>query len=241
MATYAISDLHGRMDLLREVLSFLKLDDKVYCLGDCGDRGPDSWEVIKTIASDKRFIYMKGNHEDLLYWAIHDYVHHDCCRDHAFWLLIQNGGLGTFESWQEDGEKAGWLSYLNHLPEHLVYTNKDGIEIHLTHAGFTPTRKDMDLTGKDLLWDRDHVFNRFEDFTKDIVIVHGHTPIPHIERDLRLVNEEFEPWEHGAFWYCNGHKCCIDTGAYRKGETVLLDLDTFDEHIFQVENPELIF
>ena len=33
MATYACSDLHGRLDLLEQVQSFLKPDDKVYFLG----------------------------------------------------------------------------------------------------------------------------------------------------------------------------------------------------------------
>ena len=40
MATYAISDLHGRMDLFRQVKEFLQPEDVVYVLGDCGDRGP---------------------------------------------------------------------------------------------------------------------------------------------------------------------------------------------------------
>ena len=41
-------------------------------------------------------------------------------------------------------------------------------------------------------------------------------------------------YENGAFWYCNNHKVNIDTGAYASGSIVLLDLDTFDEHIFSV-------
>lgn len=41
MATYACSDLHGRLDLLEQIQSFLKSDDRVYFLGDAGDRGPD--------------------------------------------------------------------------------------------------------------------------------------------------------------------------------------------------------
>lgn len=41
-------------------------------------------------------------------------------------------------------------------------------------------------------------------------------------------------YEDGAFWYCNNHKVNIDCGAFFTGKTVLLDLDTFDEHIFSI-------
>lgn len=36
MSVYAISDLHGMLYLYQEVKKFLKPEDKVYCLGDCG-------------------------------------------------------------------------------------------------------------------------------------------------------------------------------------------------------------
>ena len=38
MATYACSDLHGRLDLLKQIQDFLQPDDTVYFLGDAGDR-----------------------------------------------------------------------------------------------------------------------------------------------------------------------------------------------------------
>ena len=34
MATYACSDLHGRLDLLKQIQDFLQPDDTVYFLGD---------------------------------------------------------------------------------------------------------------------------------------------------------------------------------------------------------------
>ena len=74
MATYACSDLHGRLDLLKQIQDFLQPDDTVYFLGDAGDRGPNPWETIKAVAQDKRFIYLKGNHEDMLVKAMEDEV-----------------------------------------------------------------------------------------------------------------------------------------------------------------------
>lgn len=52
MSVYAVSDLHGMFNLYKQIKNFLKPEDKVYCLGDCGDRGPASWETIHAVASD---------------------------------------------------------------------------------------------------------------------------------------------------------------------------------------------
>ena len=77
MATYACSDLHGMMPLYKQIKNFLSPNDKVYYLGDAGDRGPNSWELIKTILADDQFVYIKGNHEDMLVKAMYDYVKYD--------------------------------------------------------------------------------------------------------------------------------------------------------------------
>ena len=47
MSTYAFSDIHGNMALFKTIQEFLKDDDICYCLGDCADRGPDGWAIIK--------------------------------------------------------------------------------------------------------------------------------------------------------------------------------------------------
>lgn len=73
MATYACSDLHGQKDLLIQIQKFLQPDDVVFFLGDAADRGPYGWEMIKMIAQDKRFISIKGNHEDMLIKAARSY------------------------------------------------------------------------------------------------------------------------------------------------------------------------
>lgn len=45
MSVYAVSDLHGMYELYQKISDFLKPEDKVYCLGDCGDRGPRSRQI----------------------------------------------------------------------------------------------------------------------------------------------------------------------------------------------------
>lgn len=233
MSVYAVSDLHGMFNLYKQIKNFLKPEDKVYCLGDCGDRGPASWETIHTVASDPQFIYIKGNHEDMLVKAIDEYAKYESY-GRAFDLLAANGGGNTFEMWLACGAKLGWKKYLKELPTYAEYKNKDGIKIMLCHAGFTPGY-DMPVEA-DLLWDRDHFYD--DSLEDNAICVHGHTPIPlMIERCPDLIKwfgASESSYEDGAFWYCNNHKVNIDCGAFFTGKTVLLDLDTFDEHIFSI-------
>ena len=95
MATYAISDLHGRMDLFRQVKEFLQPEDVVYVLGDCGDRGPAGWELIKTVYEDPQFIYLMGNHEDMLVDAMRSvFTAMDIIRENHYSLLGQEISRG---------------------------------------------------------------------------------------------------------------------------------------------------
>lgn len=228
MSIYACSDLHGRYDLYLQIKHFLQPEDKVYFLGDAGDRGPDSWKLIKTILQDDQFIYIKGNHEDMLVDAMRDFIQ-DGSMDYAHYLLCNNGGANTFEEWSLENNLEGWYHTIKRLPIHAEYDNEQGFHLILTHAGFTPNKYTMPEE-EDILWDRHHIYDEWPaDCASTVLIIHGHTPIPHLAKRLEM---SYEP---GAFWYCNDHKVCIDTGAYATNYTCLLDLDTFDEHIFQIE------
>lgn len=233
MATYACSDLHGRLDLLKQIQSFLKPEDKVYYLGDAGDRGPEPWKTIKEIAADNRFIYIKGNHEDMLVKAMEDYIKYEHIGQ-AFALLAQNGGEETFLQWNQEEQKTGWYSYLRKLPTYFIYTNPQGCKIYLSHAGFNPMQDDAIPNDDDLLWDREHFLVREPKFNSNELVVHGHTPIPTLFARTHWDNEKFQ-WMGEAYWYANDHKVDLDCGSVVTGRTVLLDLDTFDEQIFIVE------
>ena len=65
MSVYALSDLHGNLNIWKKIKEFLKPEDKVYFLGDAADRGDYGWEIIKEIIKDNRFIYIKGNHQNM--------------------------------------------------------------------------------------------------------------------------------------------------------------------------------
>ena len=225
MKTYACSDLHGHKNLYDQIRQFIQPDDVVYFLGDAGDRGPQSWETIKAIASDPNFIYLKGNHEDMLANAMHEQIVYDM-PDYWTRALISNGGEDTINDWLADNSNREWINHLFGLDDYVVYTTKDGKTIFLTHAGFTPEHN-KELPREDILiWDRQHINDKWNDGFDNVYVVHGHTPI----QNFKNFNGEIEP-----LVYCGGHKICIDAGTYVSKAAILLDLDTFESHVFKIK------
>ena len=236
MSVYCCSDLHGRYDLYVEIKKFLKPEDKVYFLGDATDRGPDSWKLFKAIISDPQWIFICGNHEELLARAIDEYC--DTVNSGSWWSLADNGGAETFEDWVSDGAWQEWSGVIRKLPYYEEYINNDNWTIIMTHAGFTPTigedGKMIKPTRRECLWNRDHFCDSW-DFVNfdDTLIIHGHTPIPF---QLYTEREKIDNWnDPGVLYYCNDRKINLDCGAVWINATVLLDLDTLEEYVFQFE------
>lgn len=231
MAIYACSDFHGMLHFYDAIKEELKPEDKVYFLGDAGDRGPHPWETIKKVLSDPQFIYIKGNHEFMLHSVLTDYFSEDRIDSASMQLLVSNGGEETFDQAIRDPDVRSYISKLKNLPTLEKYVNTNNEVIYLSHAGFTPW-KDRNLSAVDLLWDRDHYFDAYlPEECEDCIIIHGHTPVPYLLDDIDPRHEitEIEP---GAFWYDVGRKCCIDCGAVFTGYCTLLNLDTWDEEVF---------
>lgn len=228
MAVYACADLHGRYDLYEKIKAFIKPDDTVFFLGDAGDRGPQSWETIKAIYNDPQFIYLKGNHEDMLVKAGEEYIG---LRDGSMNRrnLERNGGRDTFDDMIKEPNFTSWINYIRNLSKIDVYHSEAlNLEFVMTHAGFTPGTGDMDF-----LWNRDHFFDNWPTWNEDfnnVIIIHGHTPIG-LMNEVVLDAYGYKEDEPGAFWYCDNHKVNLDVGAVWNDYTVLLNLDTLDEEI----------
>ena len=229
MSTYACADLHGCWNLWEQIKKFCKEDDTIYILGDCIDRGPDGFGILQDVLNDPRVIMLCGNHEDMMAEGLSEERDWGT-GDHFMWMWFNNGGYITYDSWQEAGRDFGWIEKIRALPTHATYTNKDGIKILMSHSGVVPKAGwELGDCGREaLLWDRNCIRAKHWHRADNEVVVHGHTPIdlmPQFDgKDI-----EIEP---GAFWYCDDHRINIDTGACWNDDTVLLDLDTFDEHIF---------
>lgn len=230
MATYAFSDLHGNLDLYKQIKEYVESKDTLYCLGDCGDRGNEPWKTIKEVAKDPQIFYIKGNHEDMLVKAAREVLNpNDMDWGYKYqYMLANNGGMETLEQLLKEPHPEVWVKHLASLPSYIIYTNTTGQDIFLSHAGcsFWADEPDKIPEVKDLLWDRLHFYDNCRLLGSKIV-VHGHTPIKY------LASEIGEQVTIGALRYADGKKYCIDAGTYRSGRAILFNLDTFESIEFK--------
>lgn len=225
---YAIADIHGMYDIYTQVCDMLESDDVVYFLGDAGDRGYDCFRCVKEIYENPQWIYIKGNHEDLMIKGLREQMYHGLKGTEDFQLWHYNGGGATFYDWVDDGEDWTWVERLDSLPVLLEYTNPKGITFHMSHAGYTCGHKD-EMWDDELVWSRSHFADSWdEEFYPNDICIHGHTPIEYLVRKLNWLEKGTKSYYVGqpeARSYCNGHKICIDNGVFYTKSTVLYDLD----------------
>ncbi len=220
LRVYAIGDIHGRLDLLNQLLSLINTDvaqfpaiRPVYVfLGDYIDRGHWSRETIDRLiehAHEHESVFLKGNHESIAISCLSDRTMIDQ------WLRL--GGMETLSSYgvapdlfANRKQAAGTqLAFHNALPQshfrflrNLRESFASG-DFFFVHAGVKP---DVDLahqTEKDLLWIRHEFLLSSRDFGK--IIIHGHTPTSEIELRSNRIN--------------------IDTGAFATGRLTCLVIE----------------
>ena len=224
--TYCCSDLHGCLTLYNKICERLDPSDKVYFLGDAGDRGPQSWETVKAIASNPQWIYLCGNHEDMLVNAASEKLNLEYFDDDVVELLYYNGGYETLDGLLTSLYPEAWTERLGLLPNYEEYINAKGQVMCLSHAGFSPSNQTPGM--HDLIWDRSHFHDQWTGADNQFII-HGHTPTLYLAQELGVKCPE------GALRYADGHKIDIDCGSFATHKTVLLDLDTLEEIIIQEE------
>ena len=149
---YVVADVHGIYPLWRQVIDSLDETDTLYLLGDAADRGPDGWKIIKEALTDPRVVYIRGNHDQMLL----DAWRSEWC-DTQMWFW--NGGYETYNDVIMDNDHNIYLSQLARTKLYHCYVNKEGKNIHLSHAGFTLMENDETPRVEELLWDRDHIID----------------------------------------------------------------------------------
>jgi len=91
---FAIGDIHGRIDALKEVLQASNFDydnDKLIVLGDVVDGGINTATVIDELIKIKNLVLILGNHD---LWFI-DYI----CNDKIPVEWVNQGGANTLNSY----------------------------------------------------------------------------------------------------------------------------------------------
>ena len=233
MRLYAVGDVHGRLDLLRDMHARIGADlaarpcrafHVVHC-GDYIDRGPDSRGVIAQLAefcADGDAVCLAGNH-DLFLWSFL----HDPAAVGDVWL--SNGGEETLASWGvesigsrgplpfaairdaldaalSDEERAFFAALEDSLCERWG-------DFLFVHAGVRP---DLPLERQrrvDLFTIREPFLSHEGDF--GLVVVHGHTisAEPAIRRN----------------------RVGIDTGAWRSGRLTCFVVDGAEKGFLEPE------
>ena len=238
MSVWTFSDTHGNRTLFDSLMEKIGPDDTAFFLGDAIDRGPDGWAIFKQIMDDPRITFICGNHEDMMIDALRTFPEIRWSRAMDAWCW--NGNEPTLQAIENDDPDTvkDYLLRARNLPIFQTYTNPSGDIFWLSHAGCNYTENLSSLTREDLIWDRSHFISNkwFHDDPDNLYIVHGHTPIPILLEELSMYHDdiprdgEIAP---GAYYYAGGHKIDIDCGAHFTDCTVLLNLDTFDEEVFQ--------
>lgn len=206
MITFAIGDVHGRLDLLELAVAEIDTvgrDKRVILLGDYVDRGPDSADVINFLMKlDNSYTCLMGNHEELMLDAL---VSSKDTYAHRVWYA--NGGLQTMESY------AGPVptDHIEWIQERPYFIN-DGKRFFV-HAGIDPRQPLHNQNLSTLTWIRE-VFLDAEELP--IHVVHGHT---HTHRNKQTAIPENLP-----------HRTNLDTCAYHTG---FLSVGVFEDHQIQ--------
>jgi serine/threonine protein phosphatase 1 len=189
---YAIGDVHGRLDLLKELGEKITADlagadyDQALTvfLGDYIDRGPDSASVISQLSQGDfptPIIALRGNHEQMLLSFLEDESVLDSWRR---W-----GGVETLQSFDIDVKDAmrgtGFKTVQDELNARLPIDDLQFIadmrshymvgDYFFCHAGVRPGIALNQQHHHDLLWIRDEFLGSDTDYGK--IIVHGHTPV----------------------------------------------------------------
>ena len=238
MAVYAVADLHGMYELYEKICAKLKPEDKVIFLGDAGDRGPEGWRLIRAILDNPQWIYLKGNHEDMLVNAIDELCAFDeGLYGYAYLLSSSNGGSQTVEDCIQDNEGLDVIERLRALPLVYHYYSPSGVEYWCTHAGYTPindTYSPPKETQK-LLWDRNHLYDTNIPYRKNFYIIHGHTPVEY-SHNYAFDGDFMDRKYNSPYLYGNGMKIDIDAGAFYTHQTFLFNLDEFSFEVIGNED-----
>jgi serine/threonine protein phosphatase 1 len=216
---YVIGDIHGRLDLLDQMIAYIEQDARVYgkncltvTLGDYIDRGPDSRGVLDRLANNPfpgPYVALKGNHEDLLERFLQDPSSGERWRSLGGLETLNSFGvpvapLMVGRNYEQAAEQLRAALSLEH--EKFLASLKMSLTVgqyFMCHAGVRPGVPLESQRVEDLLWIRDEFRNSPADFGK--IVVHGHTPVQEPESLPNRIN--------------------IDTGAFATGRLMCVVLE----------------
>jgi len=231
---YAVGDIHGRLDLLEQLLG--KIHDDIASrksrkillvfVGDLIDRGPDSAQVVERLRTYEhpgvQAIFLLGNHEEVLLRILGgeaDLI--------TKWRSF--GGRECLTSYGVDARKLASMSEEDALAVVRGAIPKEHVEFLETfddscrfgdylfvHAGIRPGVEIDQQRQTDLRWIREQFL--FDETDHGFIVVHGHTIRPQVE--------------------VRSNRIGIDTGAYRTGVLTALAIEGSDSWLLDTRTVE---
>lgn len=190
---YAIGDIHGRLDLLKQIHDLLNHDitrssaDEIVVvyLGDYIDRGLESRQVIDWLIDHpmpaSRTVHLMGNHEQSLLRFLGDVSIGPSWMQYGGRETLHSYGIALERSIPSMTERLRRAQ--GELQQRLPERQRDFLEMleswHVedeylfVHAGVRPGVKLEDQRLSDLLWIREEFLNSGADHGH--IVVHGHT------------------------------------------------------------------
>ncbi|WP_244273361.1 metallophosphoesterase family protein [Pseudovibrio sp. POLY-S9] len=236
---YATGDIHGRLDLLevmgKAIESDLKnrpiTDPVSIFLGDYIDRGPDSQGVIDFLVDHHhrtpRQVCLKGNHEASLLEFLQDAGTLYHWEDLGGTETLLSYGLSIHDLMGSAGAESVQTIFKENLSK-LHETFFESLPLHyqcgdylFVHAGIRPDVPLEDQRAEELMWIRGPFLDFQEDF--GVFVVHGHTPVEHIDRRSNRLDVDTEAYASGRL------TCAVLEGTDMKFITATTDgWDLFD-------------
>ena len=218
---YVVGDVHGRLDLLDELLDEIHRDIAqrpaakilLVFLGDLIDRGPKSAQVVERLRKYRRegvrTVFLLGNHEEVMLRILKGEAEHV-----PSWLRF--GGAQCLESYGTDPRPIAAASHEVALSTIRAAVPGSHVEFLkgfadtcrfgdylFVHAGIRPGVPLDRQSQSDLRWIREPFLA--DEADHGFVVVHGHTISPSVDERSNRIG--------------------IDTGAYRTGVLTALAIE----------------
>lgn len=226
---YAVGDIHGRLDLLDQLLEMIEGDVRlrrrrktiIVFLGDLIDRGPSSAGVVERLRLYKpsfaKPLFLMGNHEEVMLRVLEGDA--ELLSD---WLkfggseCVSSYGIDPDALKQLDGAAARDMLVQAIPPAHVEFIRSfvDTVSFGgylFVHAGIRPRVGLADQRQTDLRWIRQPFLDDCEDH--GFIVVHGHT-----------IGEQVE---------IRSNRIGLDTGAYRTGVLTAMGIEGSERWFLQ--------
>lgn len=139
---FVVGDLHGHLNQLKMLLAGVRFDpanDRLICVGDLVDHGPQSAELVLFLGIEGRdwFFSVRGNHDGMMLAAM------DGNTD-AYWVWQRENG-GSWWAGTSSHERQKILQVVASLPLAIEVPMMDGRSFGVVHAQVPPGRAWNDL------------------------------------------------------------------------------------------------